>query len=430
MAIAHKQPGITPYWECFPSFFLYPFNIDPLLTCLGVALLSALGEWLFMPLSLIARFAAWAVCARFAFRVLEKTAIGYLEDSPAGIEAGHGGKYLAYKQIAVIFVATFTVFMVATVAGPVAASAWGIVLALLWPASTMILAVSDSMMEALNPERLWRLVSGMGLPYLGLSGLLLLLVGGNAMVAGYVFPHLPELVQVPLAGFVAAYFAAVMARLMGYTLYQYHEEAGTDVARHFGEQGQGGVPLDAKALALREVSELIREGQQAEALQRLRELWRDYRFDIDVNERLHKMLVAEADAGKELLEHGNRYIAFLLAENRMLQAARMVESLQRRIPDYQPERSASVLPLAKAMLEARLVDGALRLIKGFDKRYVGHADIPEIYLLGARILCEYRNDDAGAARILTHLLARYPNHPVREAAESMMNTVQRLMAQR
>lgn len=426
--MARQPQAITPYWECFPAFFLYPFSPDPLLSCLGVALLVALGDWLFMPLNIAAQFAAWAVCARFAFQVLEKTAIGHLHDNPAGLTVGHGGQYLAYKQIVVALVAGVSFIAVASLFGQIAASLWGIALALFWPASTMVLAVSNSLLAALNPARLWQLVSGIGLPYLGLSALLLLLLGGDATVSHYLFPHLPELLRAPLAGFVLAYFAAVMARLMGYTLYQYHEEAGIEVARGFAEQAQDQTASDPKRAALHDISTLIREGQQAEAMQLLRELARDYPFDIEVNERLHKMLCAEAGADQEMRAHASRYLAFLISEQRYAQAARIVDALQQRFADYQPERAGWVLPLATAMLEARLVAGAFRLIKGFDKRHPGHADIPAIYLLGARLLCEYRKDDAGAARILEHLLARYPDHAVREPAAQMLNTVKRLLA--
>ncbi|WP_374539602.1 hypothetical protein [Chitinimonas taiwanensis] len=120
--MARQPQGIKPYWECFPAFFRYPLSPDPLLSCLGVALLVALGDWLFMPLNIAAQFAAWAVCARFAFQVLEKTAIGHLHDNPAGLAVGHGGQYLAYKQIVVALVAGVSFIAVASLFGQIAAS--------------------------------------------------------------------------------------------------------------------------------------------------------------------------------------------------------------------------------------------------------------------------------------------------------------------
>ncbi len=67
-----------------------------------------------------------------------------------------------------------------------------------------------------------------------------------------------------------------------------------------------------------------------------------------------------------------------------------------RDPDFAPDQPAQLLRLAEAARRRREYPQALALIKGFDKRFPRHPEIPAVYLFAASVLCENLRQDATA----------------------------------
>jgi hypothetical protein len=65
------------------------------------------------------------------------------------------------------------------------------------------------------------------------------------------------------------------------------------------------------------------------------------------------------------------------------------------------------------------------LIRGFDKKHRMHPDIPQIYLIGAKLLVQSGNT-AQALRILEHLVASYADHPVAAEAKRLAERLAQL----
>ena len=95
---------------------------------------------------------------------------------------------------------------------------------------------------------------------------------------------------------------------------------------------------------------------------------------------------------------------------------------------FAPEQPAQLLRLAEAARRRREFAEALALVKGFDKRFPGHAEIPAIYLFAARVLCENLRQDASARQILAVLLARYPEHAISAEARQLLAAIDKLGA--
>lgn len=426
-ASSTRGDAIAPYWERFHSFFIYPFTFDPLPASLGLTLLGGIIPWLFFPLAVVATLVLTVLTIRLAFRVLEKTALGYLDDPNAMFEAAPESNVLPYKQFAAATLAGALVGLVAAVVGPIVASVFAIVVAALWPAHTMLLAVSHSLRTAIAPGRLWHVVRVMGLPYLGLCGCLLLLLGGAGVIERYAVPRLPQAVGPFLLAYASVYFTLVMYRLMGYAVYQYHDEIGIDVRYEFHHHSRE-ADLDPKARRAAMVAAWLREGDHEQALESARDMARDYPNDIDVHERLHTLLKAAPAAQKELRSHGQRYLGLLLDAQRGDHAVRIAEGLAAALPDFRLDVPERVVPLATAALHARRSDLTARLINGFDRHHPHHPDIPAVYLLGARLMSEHLRDDDKAARILHALRTRFPDHPVRADADKLLQVIERMKA--
>ena len=93
------SPRIPPYWTRFGSFFIYPLSMEPLLACLGFGALSGLASIFFVPANIILEVVLLVATLRYGYKVLERTARGYLDDKLVFVDSAHGGKYLQVQMV-------------------------------------------------------------------------------------------------------------------------------------------------------------------------------------------------------------------------------------------------------------------------------------------------------------------------------------------
>ncbi|MFZ2269840.1 MAG: hypothetical protein WAV95_19880 [Azonexus sp.] len=426
---AHSPaPGIPPYWTRFGSFFIYPLAMEPLLACLGFGLLSGLASVLFTPANLILMLVLLVGTLRYGYKVLERTARGYIDDGLIFVESAHGGKHMPYKQFVVIAIGLTLCGYAAYLGGRHLAMVLFVLFAMALPANTMLLAVTDDLGESISPPRLWSVMYGIGVPYLGLCACLLLLSSSSGALLNFLMPIVPGALVGVLAGFLGAWFTIVMFRLMGYALYQYHDVLGIAVDVGFERQAATGVREDpAKQRAL-QTANLLKEGRYEEAIALARAELAENAGDFAANQRLHRLLLAVPGQESAMQSHAGEWLNTLLHTSKFRQAVEVLEIVWQQQADYQPPLPGLVLPLAEACFEARRYDSAARLIKGFDRRCPGHADIAAIYLLGARLLIEHRRDEAQARRVLAAVRQHFPDTPAAAEAARLGELLDRLGA--
>ncbi len=423
------QPSaVPPYWTRLGSFFLYPLSIEPLLACVAFGLLSALATMLFTPADLLLELLIFIATLRHGYRVLERTARGHLGDSPAFDAAAGGGKYRPYKQLVVIAVGLTICAYVAAIAGYHLAMVLFVLFALVLPANVMVLAVTDDLGESMSPGHLWALMYGIGRPYLGLCACLLLLTSSSGGLLKLLMPIVPQALVGLLAGFFGAYFIIVMFRLMGYALYQYHDTVGLAVDVDFERQTTIGAGEDPAKRRAAQTAALLKEGRYDEAIAAARAELAEQPGDPAGNLRLHRLLLAVPGQEKAMLAHAAGWLPGLLQAGRTHQAIDVIEAIWQQQADYLPAQGSCILPLAEAFLETRRPQGAARLIKGFDRRFPGHADTASIYVLGARLLIEHQRDEAQARRVLAAIRAHYPETPAAAEAARLNELLDRLAA--
>lgn len=334
--------AIQPYWSRFGSFFVYPLNMEPLLACLAFGALSGLVSVMFMPVNLILAAVLLVATLRYGYKVLERTARGYIDDGLAFIDLAHGGKYLPYKQFVVIAIGLTLCGYVASFAGPQVATVLLMVMALALPANTMLLAVSDDLGESISPPRLWGLMHGIGLPYLGLCACLLLLTSSSGALLGLLMPIIPQALVSVVVGFVGAYFIVVMFRLMGYALYQYHDVLGLRVDVGFERQASVGMRDDPARRRAAQSAALLKEGRYDEAIALARSELAENPLNPAANQRLHRLLLAVPGQEAAMLAHAREWLAALLRAERAQQACEVLETIWQQEPEYRPPLAQSV----------------------------------------------------------------------------------------
>jgi tetratricopeptide (TPR) repeat protein len=294
------------------------------------------------------------------------------------------------------------------------------------PASIMILSVTRSFWSAINPSATVGMIRVIGLPYLGLCAFLFLLSASEGMLQSALVPRLPGWLLIPALTFVAMYFTLIMFNMMGYVVYQYHHMLGVPVSRFAGDGAQA--PAGERAAGSGDaIGRLVGAGQIDEALELAYEAQRVAPDDPFAHGRYHKLL-ALAGRDERLLSHARTYLSVLLQKGQGDEALTLFRAMQERDAAFAPERPEHLLGLAEAARRRREFPQALALVKGFDKRFPRHPEIPAVYLFAARVLCENLRQDASARQILTVLLARYPEHPVCADARQLLTVLDRLAA--
>ena len=110
------------------------------------------------------------------------------------------------------------------------------------------------------------------------------------------------------------------------------------------------------------------------------------------------------------------------------EALTLFRAMREKEAAVEPDRPGQLLALAGAARRRREYSEALALVKGFDKRFPKHAEIPAVYLFAAQVLSENLRQDASARQLLSALLARYPEHETSTAARQLLSVIERMQA--
>ncbi|QJR16176.1 tetratricopeptide repeat protein [Usitatibacter palustris] len=106
--------------------------------------------------------------------------------------------------------------------------------------------------------------------------------------------------------------------------------------------------------------------------------------------------------------------------------ARKLETFKRSLavdPAFRLSKPEDVLPIAKAARAAGDPQIAVAALRGFDKINPGHALIPDVYLLSAKVMAEDLDNKDMARKILQHVLAKYPGHYLAQEAKRYLESL-------
>jgi hypothetical protein len=370
---------------------------------------------------------------RYALTVLEHSADGHLEPPDIKMEEFFGDISLPIKQILVFAAMGFLVVWIGAALGGLFATIATIFLLIGIPASTMILAIDHSFFRALNPVTIAGIMTKIGLPYLVLYFFLLTLYGGNGALTS-LLAHSSSTLLFLIQTIAGYYFTLIIYNMMGYVIFQYHEELGyhvnTDVDRDF--ESQVNTQPGSRLGVPNEIDVLIKEGRIEDAANRLRQNLAQDVNNIELHEQYHKFLLQTRNI-EPLIKHGQEFINFLLYENKISKAATIYKDCWKFSKQINKEISiadpSKIPDMATTLMAMRAFREAFGLMNGFHKRYPNHPQIPHVFLLTAKLLCEEFNQEQRAMQIITFLQKKYPNHELRPAFDQYATFLNNLIAQ-
>ncbi len=414
-----RRAPIVPFWNRLRAISLYPAQMAALVPIVMFALGKLLG---FLPvIGFILAILVTVAMYRYAFDCLVATANGRLEPPETSFSASDGTvlRFIGMVVVFILFTVGCAIFL-----GPRAAQIVALLLGLAMPGATITLALEDSLLSALNPARWLGIVTRIGWPYLAAAGLCLVVFASQRYAVGFAAAVLPMFLAVIVAAIVSNYALVLTFHLLGYLVYQYHDELG------FEPQNEGlGRPLgkpDPDQEILDEAAELVRDGDPERAIELLRAHLNRGGTQA-VHTQFRKLLHLKGDK-QGLLGHGQAYLPILLAWEKHLDALRLVEECQTLDADFAPSKDTQVTDLARLAARSGHPATALRLLSGFHQRFPTSPDIAENYLLVATLMHERFNQDDKARKLLLSLKAKYPDSPLMPQIETCLASVERMLA--
>lgn len=407
---------ITPFWLRLGKFFLYPMQMYALLFISILTVIAVFISGTFT--GFLITVVLGLVFMKYCFAVIEDTALGHLKPLPVSNAMISSEMELPFKLFALMAAIQFGLHWVGVHLGFVPYLIALIISNLAVPANIMVLAMEHSFFAALNPVVVFPVILRIGAPYLFLCLLLFLLQISEVTTLKALINVLPYDSAYAVFLFTTMFFTVVMAHMLGYVLYQYHEKLGFVINKEADEADiKPGNTQPATRPEIRTVEILVQEGKHQEALDRLSRYLLNNPSDREANTRYFKLLEITGET-KQLFNKAQKYISYLIAQNELSHALSIFNMIHRTHKKFRPAQADERLAIAKLLQQGGQAKAAVSTLNNLHVDFPSFKKIPEAYLLVARILCEQMNDDDKSRQVLQFLMQKYPeNHLQHEINE-------------
>lgn len=406
----------VPFWQRLRDITLYPVRGAAFVTLITLTLASLLGNvpgvgWL---LGII----VWLAAYKYSFEILRATADGK-RDSPEVVLEISDGTVWRFIGLQIIFIAVTVIAGI--FGGPVAALVAMVLVALMQPGCIMSLAIDGSLPNALNPATALSIIARIGAPYFAAFGLLFVIQVSTATAGGWLAQFMPIVLGQLVVTFFAFWGLFSAFHLMGYLVYQYHDELGYDPDTHRNPAPRlHAVQRDSELLE--QAQALVRDGNQDAALALLREEVRSRVVPLDAHELYRRLLRAGGDRAA-VTEHARLYLHLLMSEKRERPAMNLLREALQDDPAFVPleiEHGEQLASRARLGGQAQLArDQWLALLRAHPR----NPSAPQWALDAALLMAERFGQDAQARRLLEQALLRCEDAALRERIDSALKAI-------
>lgn len=415
--------AIVPFWKRLPHFFAYPlvsFHSLILLAVVSALTILFTGHGIF---NILMRFALFGIVLKYAYSALASTSNGNLKAPQIGMKTISDNFEIVFKQLVIYFLVGFIFFTLCGVFGVVVGSLFLIFALLLLPAMIIILAVTNSIFAAVNPFVFLRLAWRIGWPYLALYFFLTILGSAPSLIGRFIGPHVSLSLFVFIISFVSGYYMIVSYHLMGYVLFQYHEEAG--YAIDYDDEEQANETADGEKNELfNNINIYIKEGDIDGAISLIQQETHGEIDTIELADRYYALLRLK-QRNQEMVDFGKKYLALLTKKNQKEKISEVYRECKALDASFVPEPS-TLYVVARALNETGHHEKALNVFTCLIKGKPNDPMVPNALFFIAKILNEKLNEPVKAIGILKHLLQKYPFHENTTFVQAYINHMQQV----
>jgi tetratricopeptide (TPR) repeat protein len=418
LSIAH---AIVPFWKRLPQFFAYPlvsFHSLILLAVISAATVLFIGVDIF---KVLMRFVLFGIVLKYAYSALVSTSNGNLKAPRISLETVSDNFGIVFKQIAIYFLMGIIGIILVRFLGVGAGFFFLFFAMLLLPSMIIILAVTNSFFAAVNPGVFLRLAFRIGWPYLALYFFLTILGSAPTLIGRFVGPHVPLQLLVFIMSFVSGYYMIVSYHLMGYVLFQYHEEAGYEID-YEDEEPVNATADTAENELLTKINIYVKEGDIDGAISFIQGETHGHIDDMALAERYYTLLQLKQKT-HEMVNFGKDYLKMLAKKNQKERLSEVYLECKNLDTGFDPEPS-TMYAVAKALNETGNHEKALQVFKSFIKEDSHDPMVPNALFFIAKILNEKLNEPITARGILRHVIQKYPFHENTTFVQAYVNQMQ------
>ena len=405
------QNTVETFWNRLPKFFIYPFHPRPLILMAALAIISVLasGPGLF---KMLIHFAIWAVVLKYSFTALKETANGKLVPPKVNLQTITADFEVVFKQIGIYIIIGFGFFKAAQTGGIIVGLLFLGLAILSIPAMIIVLVATNSLLHAINPMIFARMAWRIGWGYLLMYFFLALLGIAPAVLGRYIIALLPDSLHGFLFAMAQSFYTIISYHLMGYVIFQYHEDIGYEVDLDEEEASIEDMTSeqDGERELLNKIDILIKEGNLDDAISLIKNETEGVISDVNLAERYFNLLKIK-QITPEMLRHGKAYLELLAKTDKKDKLCEVYSECISRQPEFTISPSTT-FKVASSLIEAGNPKGAIGAYNRFIKANPKNPLIPKAYFLAANVINEQMRNPHKAIKILKGLIKTYPNHDI------------------
>lgn len=364
-----------PFWHRFDKGFRYPLNTQSIILIISLALLTSVAGYL--PFSVIIYLSLTGALFKYSFSCLQETANGLM--IAPDITAAYGDGLGLLWRLLIIVVVIFGFIMTAySFFGSAMAVLIGGLLVAALPATLIIFAMSDSILEAVNPLKQMKLITSIGLPYGLLLAIIMIMSASVGVISGVIgndFSFLSTILQ----SVVSNYYTIVLFHTMGYMLFQYQGELGYTAREDYGERKT--LRSDTARLLTR-IKINVKEGNYSQALKLFHQGVQQHQNDDSLNSEFFKFLVASKN-NQQIDKFAPIYLNYLEKNQQSYKLMMSFKQLLKVYNNYLPDTPELRFSMAKVCEENGDPELTVKLLKGLHKDFPDYSQLIPAYELVA-----------------------------------------------
>lgn len=367
-------PGnIEPFWRRLQKSFKYPLAMQSLLFIFLLSVLCTVA--IYLPAALLVYLVLFGTGFKYCLSCLRHTADGYM--TPPDITEAYAG---GFRTMLVLIFMVFFTSLVTYLADKYLGAAMGGLVALLvtisFPAIIINYAISENILESLNPASILDLINSIGLPYGLILAFILIMTGSIAVVYQLAFWLPSGLVSIFLYS-VTFYYLLVLHHLMGYMVFQYQTALGYSARLQDGNNKRRG----SHEIEMAKISVLIKEARFSEASELFKEQTNMNFDNLSLNMQYFDFLLATRNHSS-MAEFIPKYLPMLEKQGRQDVISRSYKRLMHKFPEFEVGEPALKLLISQASYDQNDPKIAIKLLHGIQKKHPDYKElIPALSLL-------------------------------------------------
>jgi len=363
-------------------------NFDSILLIVGLSVLTAIS--MYMPFKLLINLLLTSALLKYSFSCLDNTSHGVMK-APDVTDAYGGGFGLALQVIFMVIAVSSVIWVTGYFLGSMLASIVAIILIAGFPAMMINFAMTENILEALNPLKMLNLMSSIGLPY-GLLLAFIMIMSGSIGVISQFIPADFSIVSLSLQSMVTNYYIIVIFHIMGYMIYQFQDELSFESSTIHGSDKPQRSVLQKN---LSHIDILLKEGEFDEGIKLYSELTKTYPEDNKIKSDYFELLLATRSI-EQLNIFAPKYLDNLVTINREDTISLNYKRILKVNPQFKLVTIDQRIKLAKICSQKGDSQSVIKLVNGLHKDYPGDKNLVKAYELMHKALLNLPNLKAQA----------------------------------